>query len=690
MLNLKSIHDMLALEEIIKSANIPAAAYSCAEFQKGSETKDKPEVVKTSIACGKKDAQSTNTDMNGVDEHTRFPASSLSKIVFTYLVLQLVKDGKIELDEPLHNILPYKRFMVNGVYPDKAKQLTARHVLSHTTGLPNVKSDLTSTLEFDPDSKLGEKYAYSGEAIYYLQKIIEKLHEPQLALMPENNSFEENKLYVSINPPNLRYTIFDLTGVGISGTIDLKALNCNLQKLTDIQELNPYLPKILEEVAKRGHTSNLEVLAKKYVFEPLGMEHSTFLTQPETDTNLVKVHTELGKSSKTYAGEPCINAAGSLLTTADDFSKFIAAWLENMDDPIFKQAFEPGYHLSLMSITSFDKLDTNKLDKKPYLIKDDQGKYQIWGYKENKWQLTDIDNLEIDFEWKQDKTVFISPKDGIFNTLKKGHTLEPTNADNFKKCGLGWHLYKNKEGDLIAYQYGENPNTRSFVAINVANKKGAAFFTNSINGSSIAEQLLNSSDFAPIGNMQEVFKHLHYTQSNEPGWKETLAGKIAEDKGDIEEARRCFVKACNKAFEDESKRRRLEWFDKVHLANPEKTLTPPLETFSGAYTNKYGSKIDISSTDGGLIYKEQWGQEIKLMRISENEFLPEKDQSFKISLKEGRMKIDFVHGGPDMFLSKERTPEQISVQKSSANWKAKIEELKKQLQNDEPPRPKIS
>jgi hypothetical protein len=98
-----------------------------------------------------------------------------------------------------------------------------------------------------------------------------------------------------------------------------------------------------------------------------------------------------------------------------------------------------GYDLSLMSITSFDKLDTNELDNKlylikgdqgkyqldnkPYLIKDDQGKCKIWGYKKDRWQLTDIDSLAIDFEWKQDqKTVFISPRDGIFNALEKGHT----------------------------------------------------------------------------------------------------------------------------------------------------------------------------------------------------------------------------------------------------------------------------
>ncbi|GGI87785.1 GNAT family N-acetyltransferase [Legionella impletisoli] len=95
----------------------------------------------------------------------------------------------------------------------------------------------------------------------------------------------------------------------------------------------------------------------------------------------------------------------------------MAAWLENMDDPLFEQAFGLGYELSLMSIDSFDKLSLNTLDNKPYLLKNEEGKYQVWGFKENKWQLTDIGNLEIDFVWKQDQKVFISPKDNIFNTL---------------------------------------------------------------------------------------------------------------------------------------------------------------------------------------------------------------------------------------------------------------------------------
>ena len=58
--------------------------------------------------------------MAPVDGKTRFPASSLSKIAFTYLVLQLVKDKQIDLDEPLYKILEYDRFKVDGEYPEKA------------------------------------------------------------------------------------------------------------------------------------------------------------------------------------------------------------------------------------------------------------------------------------------------------------------------------------------------------------------------------------------------------------------------------------------------------------------------------------------------------------------------------------------------------------------------------------------
>lgn len=493
---------MITLHLITKLGHVPAVSYACVKHQKI----DEHEFARTSMSVGKKNAQSTDSEM-AVDDKTRFPASSLSKIVFTYLVLQLVKDKQIDLDEPLHNILHYERFLVDSEYPKKAKELTARHVLSHTTGLPNFGASLSSTLRFDPESELGQKYSYSGEAFLYLQKVIE---------------------------------------------------------------------------TKMG--KDLETLAQKYVFGPLEMRRSIFMPPPEDDGNVVAVHTELGKPTPIYVGDPPINAAGSLLTTADDFSKFMVAWLENMNDPLIKQAFEP------------------------------------------------------------------------------------TNADDFMTCGLGWHIYRH-ENEVIAYQYGENPNTRAFIALNVTTKKGAVFFTNSENGMSIANQVFSSSDLVPIGNMQELYKYLHYTQSNEPGWHETILGKIAEVEGKFAEARGYFERALELSSKDETKLRRLEWFNAVHHRSPEKEFTSSLSVFVGNYKNRYNDDVEMSIREGSLIFK-QFDQEIKLVRLTENEFLPEKDQSFKIRFDGEQMSISFVHGGRDKFLSKQPSP------KSLLQYKDEVRQLR--------------
>ncbi|WP_454780785.1 serine hydrolase [Legionella sp. WA2022007384] len=241
----------------------------------------------------------------------RFGAASLSKPVFAYLVLKLVEAGKLTLDmKGFNNILPFKVFCdqhgfkwkndkdINEEDIARINSFTPTMILSHKTGF-----DLNRTNEANHQFEPGQEYyRYSGLPLFYLQKVIEKLYEPQLVLMQDStDSFEENKLYVSITPPTLRYTIIDMNGVGVSSTIDLKVLNCELQRLTDIKELNPYLPKILEEVAKRGHTTHLDVLARKYVFEPLHMNHSSF------------------------GDKPC--AANSLSTSAEDYALFVQAWM---------------------------------------------------------------------------------------------------------------------------------------------------------------------------------------------------------------------------------------------------------------------------------------------------------------------------------------------------------------------------
>ena len=68
-----------------------------------------------------------------VTEDIVFEAASLSKPVFAYAVLKLVDSGKLELDTPLVKYLN-RPYIEND---DRVNLITARRVLTHTTGFPN-------------------------------------------------------------------------------------------------------------------------------------------------------------------------------------------------------------------------------------------------------------------------------------------------------------------------------------------------------------------------------------------------------------------------------------------------------------------------------------------------------------------------------------------------------------------------
>ena len=102
-----------------------------------------------------------------VTERTVFEAASMSKPLFAYAALKLVEQGKLDLDRSLDSYLP-EPYLPD--QPDTAK-ITARMVLTHTTGLPNWRRGKPLALR----SKPGAKYVYSGEGFVYLQRVVERL-----------------------------------------------------------------------------------------------------------------------------------------------------------------------------------------------------------------------------------------------------------------------------------------------------------------------------------------------------------------------------------------------------------------------------------------------------------------------------------------------------------------------------------
>lgn len=107
-----------------------------------------------------------NEKKEPVGTNTIFEGASTTKPVFAYAVHKLSKRGLIDLDTPLYQYYPYDD--IN--HDDRYKSITARMVLSHTTGFPSWRGSGGSELaiNFEP----GTKYSYSGEGFEYLQLVV--------------------------------------------------------------------------------------------------------------------------------------------------------------------------------------------------------------------------------------------------------------------------------------------------------------------------------------------------------------------------------------------------------------------------------------------------------------------------------------------------------------------------------------
>lgn len=115
-------------------------------------------------------------------KETIFEAASLSKPVFTYGILKLVEEGKLDLDKPLAEYLCYADVKND----ERINSITARMVLTHTSGFPNWRpKNEVLKIHFQP----GERFSYSGEGFLYLQKVVEHISGLSLEEYTQKNVF---------------------------------------------------------------------------------------------------------------------------------------------------------------------------------------------------------------------------------------------------------------------------------------------------------------------------------------------------------------------------------------------------------------------------------------------------------------------------------------------------------------------
>jgi CubicO group peptidase (beta-lactamase class C family) len=113
------------------------------------------------------------------DEHTLWDMASLTKVIgMTTAMMQLVADGKVDLDAPVARYLP--RFSGDG-----KDAVTVRHLLTHSSGLPpwrplykeaNTPEEALAAVFATPlDTVPGARMAYSDLGAILLGQVVEQL-----------------------------------------------------------------------------------------------------------------------------------------------------------------------------------------------------------------------------------------------------------------------------------------------------------------------------------------------------------------------------------------------------------------------------------------------------------------------------------------------------------------------------------
>jgi CubicO group peptidase (beta-lactamase class C family) len=205
-------------------------------------------------------------------EQTLFRPGSVSKLFTWTSIMQLVEQGKLDLDADVNTYL--KDFKVASTYP---QPVTLRNIMTHTAGFE--------------DGAVGYLFANKAEDLLPLGEWVAK-HEP-----------------ARVRPPTTNWN----DGTGASYSNWATALAGHIVETVSGQSFDDYVAQ--------------------HIFQPLGMSRSTF-GEPLPDTlapRMSQGYTFEAGGFKTHGFEfiHAAGPAGSLSSTASDMARFMLAHLQD-------------------------------------------------------------------------------------------------------------------------------------------------------------------------------------------------------------------------------------------------------------------------------------------------------------------------------------------------------------------------
>jgi CubicO group peptidase (beta-lactamase class C family) len=166
-----------------------------------------------------------------------FHMASVSKPFSATAIMQFVEQGKVKLDDPVVKYLPY--FKIND---ERYKAITIRQMLSHISGMPDVRDYQWDKPEYDEgaaeryvrslnDRELiaapGERFSYSNMAFEVLGDLIAKV---------SGMSFEDYVKTNILNPLDMKESTFLKKKV----SPELATTPHVMQLSTDVSDIYPY------------------------------------------------------------------------------------------------------------------------------------------------------------------------------------------------------------------------------------------------------------------------------------------------------------------------------------------------------------------------------------------------------------------------------------------------------------------